>query len=48
MSLEAEMVSIAGLYQVNEDFDPAIVRKPVQIYLKEGYLCVESFAPVTR
>jgi septum site-determining protein MinC len=48
LSLEAEMVSIAGLYRVNEDFTPAIVRKPVQIYLKEGYLCLEPFSPVGR
>ncbi len=48
LSLEAELVSIAGLYRVNEDFDPAIVRKPVQIYLKEGYLCLEPFSPVGR
>ena len=48
LSLEAEMVSIAGLYRVNEDFTPEIVRKPVQICLKDGYLCLEPFFPVGR
>ncbi len=48
LSLEAEMVSIAGLYRVNEDFEPAIVRKPVQIYLKDGYLCLEPFYSLGR
>jgi septum site-determining protein MinC len=43
LSLEAEMVSIAGLYRVNEDIAPSIFRKPVHIYLKEGYLCLEPF-----
>ncbi|MEI6985674.1 MAG: septum site-determining protein MinC [Rhodospirillaceae bacterium] len=43
LSLEAEMVSIAGLYRVNEDIAPSFYRKPVQIYLKEGYLCLDTF-----
>jgi septum site-determining protein MinC len=43
LSLEAEMVSIAGLYRVNEDIDRAIYRKSAQVYLKDGYLCLEPF-----
>jgi septum site-determining protein MinC len=43
LSLEAEMVSVAGLYRVNEDIAPSIYKKPVQIYLKDGYLCLETF-----
>jgi septum site-determining protein MinC len=43
LSLEAEMVSIAGLYRVNEDIAPSIYRKQVQVFLKEGYLCLEPF-----
>jgi septum site-determining protein MinC len=41
-SLEAELVSIAGLYQVSEDIDKALAKKPVQIGLKDGYLVVEA------
>jgi len=37
-SLEAELVSIAGLYRVNEDVDEAVYKKPVQVYLSQGYL----------
>ncbi|WP_207486017.1 septum site-determining protein MinC [Arenibaculum pallidiluteum] len=40
-SLEAEMVSIAGLYRISEDMDPAVQRKPVQIWLDEGYLRID-------
>jgi septum site-determining protein MinC len=41
-SLEAELVSIAGLYQVCEDIDKSKLKKPVQIGLKEGYLVIEA------
>ncbi|MEI7608937.1 MAG: septum site-determining protein MinC [Rhodospirillaceae bacterium] len=44
LSLEAEMVSIAGLYRVNEDIPPASFKKPAQIYLKDGYLTVDPFS----
>ena len=44
LSLEAEMVSIAGLYRVNEDIPPAIFKKPAQIYLKDGYLTLDPFS----
>ncbi len=40
-SLEAEVVSIAGLYRVNEDFDQSILKKPVQIRLNDGFLHFE-------
>ncbi len=43
LSLEAEMVSISGLYRVSEDIPPAIVKKPAQIYLKDGYLSIDPF-----
>src|SRR5690606_16388031 len=42
-SLEAELISIAGLYRIAEDIDRAVLRKQVQIYLEEGRL---RFAPV--
>ena len=41
-SLEAELVSIAGLYQVSEDIDKSKGKKPVQIGLKDGYLVIEA------
>lgn len=44
LSLEAEMVSIAGLYRVNEDIPPASFKKPAQIYLKDGYLTIDPFS----
>lgn len=37
-SLEAELVSIAGLYQVSEDLEQSVYKKQVQIYLDDGYL----------
>ena len=44
LSLEAEMVSISGLYRVNEDIPPASFKKPAQIYLKDGYLTIDPFS----
>lgn len=41
--LEAQLVSIAGQYQINEDLSPSLLGKPAQIYLKEEQLCIESF-----
>ncbi|QJE73914.1 septum site-determining protein MinC [Aerophototrophica crusticola] len=43
-SLEAELVSIAGLYRVSDDMDKDIRRRQVQIYLDNGYLHID---PVT-
>jgi len=40
--LDAEMVSIAGLYRVNEDLDPSVHKKPAHVYLKDGYLHLEA------
>lgn len=40
-SLEAELVSIAGLYRISEDMEKSVVRKAVQIYLDNGYLHIE-------
>jgi septum site-determining protein MinC len=40
-SLEAELVSIAGLYRISEDIDPSVLRRPVQIWLDEGYLRID-------
>jgi septum site-determining protein MinC len=40
-SLEAELVSIAGLYRVSEDMDKEIRRRHVQIYLNNGFLHID-------
>ncbi|WP_245986585.1 septum site-determining protein MinC [Azospirillum thermophilum] len=40
-SLEAEVVSVAGLYRVNEDIGAELLKKPVQIFLRDGYLHME-------
>lgn len=40
-SLEAEMVSIAGLYRLSEDFDKAVLRRQVQIHLDQGFLRID-------
>lgn len=40
-SLEAELVSIAGLYRVSEDMDKEIRRRQVQIYLNNGFLHID-------
>jgi len=37
-SLEAEVVSIAGLYRVSEDLDQSHIKKAVQIRLDDGFL----------
>jgi septum site-determining protein MinC len=37
-SLEAELISIAGLYRVSEDIDPAVRKKSVQIFLEADRL----------
>lgn len=40
-NLEAELVSIAGLYRVSEDIDKDIRRRQVQIYLNNGFLHID-------
>jgi septum site-determining protein MinC len=32
-SLDAELVSVAGFYRISEDIEPALRRKPVQVWL---------------
>jgi septum site-determining protein MinC len=43
-SLEAELVSIAGLYRVSEDIDKSLRRKQVHIHLDKDFLHID---PVT-
>ncbi|MBJ7417465.1 MAG: septum site-determining protein MinC, partial [Niveispirillum sp.] len=43
-SLDAELVSIAGLYRVSEDIGKDIRRRQVQIYLNNGYLHIDPLA----
>ncbi len=42
-ALEAEMVSIAGRYRVNEDFDPDVAKKPVHISLVGDALTIAAY-----
>ncbi len=43
-SLEAELISIAGLYRVSEDIESSHGKQPVQIFLEQGYLRIEPLA----
>ena len=43
-SLEAELVSIAGLYRVSEDLDASVFKKQVHIYLDDGYLRMDPLS----
>lgn len=40
-SLEAELVSIAGLYRIADDMDRKVLRKQVQIFLDNGFLHID-------
>jgi septum site-determining protein MinC len=40
-SLDPELVAVAGRYVVNERIDAARLRKPAQIYLREGRLHID-------
>lgn len=40
--LEAELVSVAGHYQVSEHLDESVRGRRVQIYLRDEQLCMES------
>jgi len=42
--LEAELVSIAGQYQINEELDANIIGKSAQIYLQDNHLLIKPFA----
>lgn len=43
-SLEAELVSVAGIYRVSEDLEPALRKRQVQIYLDTGYLRIDPLS----
>ncbi|XSG84259.1 MAG: septum site-determining protein MinC [Methylohalobius sp. ZOD2] len=40
--LQAELVSIAGHYRVNEDLDDSVQRRSVQIYMRDTALIIEA------
>jgi len=40
-SLEAEVVSVAGVYRVSEDIGSDFFKKPVQVFLRDGVLRME-------
>lgn len=41
--LDAELLSIAGLYQTSESLDPSTRNRSVQVFLRGDRLCVEAF-----
>lgn len=42
LDLQAELVSIAGIYKTSEDLKDAPKKKPVQIYLRDQALIIEE------
>jgi septum site-determining protein MinC len=40
--LQAELISIAGIYKVSEDLNDSVRNKPVQIYLKDNSLIIKD------
>ncbi|WP_368373112.1 septum site-determining protein MinC [Rubellimicrobium arenae] len=44
-SLDAELLSIAGLYRTSESMDPVARNQGVQVFLRDDRLCVETFGP---
>ena len=47
-SLDAELLSIAGLYKPSEAIDPLARKRNVQVYLQGDHLCVEAFGQSHR
>ena len=43
--LDAELLSVAGLYRTSESLEPAIRRRAVQVFLEGDRLRVEPFGP---
>ncbi|MCP4701232.1 MAG: septum site-determining protein MinC [Gammaproteobacteria bacterium] len=41
--MNAELVSIAGHYQISEDLDESLLDKPAQVFLEEDSLRIQSF-----
>ncbi len=46
--LDAELVSVAGHYIVNEDLDSSVRNKATQIFLQEGQLAIQALEPYPR
>jgi septum site-determining protein MinC len=47
-ALDAELVSIAGRFRVNEDMDQRVMGKPAQIYLDGGFLMIEPLGAAEK
>ncbi|MDG2365198.1 MAG: septum site-determining protein MinC [Methylococcaceae bacterium] len=43
LNLEAELISIAGIYQVSENLDAASHKNPIQIFLNNEKLIIQDF-----
>lgn len=41
-SLDAELLAVAGLYKTSENLEPELLNRPVQAFLQDGRLCVET------
>ncbi|QAX29989.1 septum site-determining protein MinC [Leisingera sp. NJS204] len=41
-SLDAELLAVAGLYRTSENLEPELLNRPVQVFLQDGRLCVET------
>ncbi len=44
--LEAELVSVAGQYQINEELGKEVLGQSVQIYLKDDLLTIQTFTSI--
>lgn len=42
-AMHAELVSVAGQYQINEELEPHLLGHPVQVYLHDEQLQIETF-----
>lgn len=40
-ALDAELIAIAGLYKISDDFAPDVRKQRVQVFLKDEELCIE-------
>ena len=41
-NLQAELISIAGIYKVSEDLHENVRNKPVQVYLEDNSLIIKE------
>lgn len=44
LDLQAELVSVAGIYKTSEDLKETFSKKPIQVYLQEQALIIEELS----